>query len=218
METFQFKIDHLNSRLLCSVLVPPPTQPVLLRTKSVSSLVKPHKKRCRGVNQFLSEVTNHQATGKRACKETTVARMMVQYNHDGYEPCVDSVAGNIARWEERENVDDEPCKSLLKKNKSVIDMGKQKMDKYVERNVCTEMPTALAVQVFTAGVTLWGLGIVGAASQAADVTCVSAYTVRKCASRYYMSLVDVSPESIDHGVMEELLSSETSNLAGSLSS
>ena len=78
-----------------------------------------------GVNQFLSERTNHQPTGERECKEATVARI-VQHNHDGYEPRGDSVAGNTARWEERENVDDEPCKtlqSLLKKNKSVIDIG-----------------------------------------------------------------------------------------------
>ena len=123
---------------------------------TASSLVKLRKKRCRGVNQFLSEVTNHQPTGKRACKEATVVRM-VQHNHDGYEPRGDSVAGNTARWEECENVDDEPCKtlqSLLKKNKSVIGIGKQKIDKYVERNVCTEMHRALAIQVFTAGVTL----------------------------------------------------------------
>ena len=42
----------------------------------------------------------------------------------------------------------------------MIDIGKQKIDKYVERNVSTEMHRALAIQVFTAGVTLWGLGIV----------------------------------------------------------
>ena len=61
---------------------------------------------------------------------------MVQHNHDGYEPRGDSVAGNTARWEECENVDDEPCKtlqSLLKKNESVIDIGKQK-----NRQVCGE--------------------------------------------------------------------------------
>ena len=176
---------------------------------TASLLVKPRKKRCRGVNQFLSELTNHQPTGKRACKEATAARI-VQHNHDGYEPRGDGVAGNTARWEERENVDDEPCKTLqsLSKNKSVIDIGKQKIDKYVERNVSTEMHRALAIQVFTAGVTLWGLGIVEAASRAADVTGVSAYTVRKWTSQYYMSLVDVSPESIDHDVMEDLLSSE----------
>ena len=89
----------------------------------------------------------------------------------------------------------------------------------MERNVSTEMHRALAIQVFTAGVTLWGLGIVEAASRVADVTGVSAYTVRKWASQYYMSLVDVSPESIDHDVMEDLLSSErgrNTKLAGSL--
>lgn len=41
------------------------------------------------------------------------------------------------------------------------------------------MHRALAIQVFTAGVTLWGLGIVEAASRATDVTGASAYTVRK---------------------------------------
>ena len=89
----------------------------------------------------------------------------------------------------------------------------------MERNICTEMHRAFAIQVFTAGITLWGLGIVEAASQAADVTGVSAYTVRKWASQYYMSLIDVAPESIDHDVIVDLLSSERgrgSKLAGSL--
>ena len=81
----------------------------------------------------------------------------------------DSVAANAARWEEHEDVDDEPCKTLqnlLKKHKSVIDIGKQRIDKYVEKNVSTEMHRALAIQAYTAGVTLWGLGIVEAASRA----------------------------------------------------
>ena len=102
-----------------------------------------------------------------------------------YEVCVWAPWGqcscNVAKWEEHEDEDDEPCKTLqnlLKKKKSVIDIGKQKIDKYVERNVCTEMHRALTIQVFTAGVTLWGLGIVEAASRATDVTGAFAYTVR----------------------------------------
>ena len=203
METFQFKIDRSTEQLfamLCASATTNSTGSFENQTIA-SSLVKPRKKRCRGVNQFLSEITKHQPIGKRACKEATFARM-VQHNHDGYEPHGDSVAGNIARWEEREDEDDEPCKtlqSLLKKNKSVIDIGKQKINKYVERNVCTEMHRTLAI-FFTAGVTLWGLGILEAASQAADVTGVSAYTIRKWGSQYYTSLVDVTPESIDHDV------------------
>ena len=80
---------------------------------TTSSLVKPRKKRCRGVNQLLSEITNHQPRGKRACKEVAVARM-VQQNHDGYEPRGDSVGANVVRWEEHEDVDNdhEPCKTL----------------------------------------------------------------------------------------------------------
>ena len=44
--------------------------------------------------------------------------------------------------------DHEPCRTLqnlLKKNKLVIDIGKQKIDNYVERNVSTEMHRALAI-------------------------------------------------------------------------
>ena len=107
---------------------------------------------------------------------------MVQQNHDGYEPRGDSITANTVRWEEHEDVDNEPCETmqnLSRKNESVIDIGKQKIDKYVERNVSTEMHWALAIQVFTAGVTLWGLGIVEAASRAADVTETSAYTIWK---------------------------------------
>jgi hypothetical protein len=97
--------------------------------------VKPRRKRCRGVNQVLSEITTHQPRGKRACKEVAVARM-VQLNHDGNGPHGDNVAANTARWEEREDVDDESCKilqNLLQKHKSVIDIGKQK-----NRQVCGE--------------------------------------------------------------------------------
>ena len=89
----------------------------------------------------------------------------------------------------------------------MIDIGKQKLDNYVERNVTTEMHKAFSLQVFTAGVALLGLGIIEAASLASDVTGVSAYTIWKWASQYYMSL-DVAPESIDHDMMVNLLSSE----------
>jgi hypothetical protein len=143
METYSIQ-DRLTEQLfamLCASATADPTGSFENQT-TASSLVKPRKKRCKGVNQFLSEITNHQPRGKRACKEVTVARM-VQLNHDGNEPRGDSVAANTARWEEREDVDDdEPCKTLqnlLKKHKSVIDIGKQKMDEYVERNVSTEM-------------------------------------------------------------------------------
>ena len=111
---------------------------------------------------------------------------IVQQNCIKHEPRGDSAAGATARWKEHMNEYDEPCKTLqhlLRKKKSVIDTGKQKIDKYVERNVCTEMHRAFAIQVLTAGVTLWGLGIVEAASRAADVTGVSAYTVQKWASQ-----------------------------------
>ena len=68
-------------------------------------------------------------------------------------------------------MDDEPCKTLqsIEENKSVIHIDKRKIDKYMERNVRTEMHRAPAIQVFTAGVTLWGLGIVEAASRLAII-------------------------------------------------
>ena len=184
---------------------------------TASSLEKPPRirKRCRGVNQVLSEITN-QARGKRACQECTVAKIL---QHNFVSPRGDSVAGAKARWEGQQ--EEESCKSLqtlMKRKKSVINVGKQKLDNYVERNVTTDMNKAFSLQVFTAGITLWGLGIIEAASRASDVTGVSAYSIRKWASHYYMS-VDVAPESIDHDMMVDLLSSERgrgSKLAGSL--
>ena len=183
---------------------------------TASLLEKPRRKRCRGVNQILSEITN-QTRGKRACQECAVARIL---QHNFVDPRGNSVAGAKARWEVQQE-EEESCKSLqtlIKRKKSVINVGKEKLDNYVERNVTTDMNKAFSLQVFTAGITLWGLGIIEAASRASDVTGVSAYTIRKWASHYYMS-VDVAPESIDHDMMADLLSSERgrgSKLAGSL--
>ena len=183
---------------------------------TVSLLEKPHRKRCRGVNQILSEITN-QTRGKRACQECAVARIL---QHNFIDPRGNSVAGTKARWEGQQEEEEESCKSLqnlLKRKKSVINVGKEKLDNYVERNVTTDMNKAFSLQVFTAGITLWGLGIIEAASRASDVTGVSAYIIRKWASHYYVS-VDVAPESIDHDMMADLLSSERgrgSKLAGS---
>lgn len=46
-----------------------------------------------------------------------------------------------------------------------------------------------------------------AASRAADITGVSAYTIRKWATQYYFSMIDVTPDTIDHD-MFDLLSSD----------
>ena len=50
---------------------------------------------------------------------------MVQQTYDGHEPRGDSVAANVARWEEHED-EDEPCKNITKsvEEKEIIDIGK----------------------------------------------------------------------------------------------
>ena len=75
-----------------------------------------------------------------------------------------------------------------------FDFGK---DNYIERNITTEMQKAIAIQLFSTATKCWGKGILEAASLAADVTGVSAFTIRKWASEYYLSLVDVAPDSVD---------------------
>ena len=52
-------------------------------------------------------------------QKAAVARM-VQQTYDGYEPSGNSVAADVARWEEREYENDEPSQTLqylLKKKK-----------------------------------------------------------------------------------------------------
>ena len=84
-------------------------------------------------------------------------------------------------------------------------MGFNGMTTYVDTNVSSE---AFTLVVFITAIATWGLSISQAAQCAADDTGVSAYTVRKWASMYYLSLIGISPHNIDNTMVDGLLSSE----------
>lgn len=70
------------------------------------------------------------------------------------------------------------------------------------------MHKAFVIQLFSTAVKVWGMAILEAARHAADVTGVSAYTVRKWASDYFLSLVNTAPDDIRQNEIGDLLSSD----------
>ena len=60
-----------------------------------------------------------------------------------------------------------------------------------------QKPRAFALLVFRTAIVMWGLSILEAAQGASDVTGVSAYTVQKWASSYYLALIGTPPDDID---------------------
>lgn len=151
---------------------------------------------------LLRDATNlPTATGnKRACFDRSVAGIV--HHTVRQDPRGDCALGSKYRWnKEQENpVSDSVCNTLrqiLNKHNPAFEFGKERIDNYIERNITTEMQKAIAIQLFSTATKCWGKGILEAASLAADVTGVSAFTIRKWASEYYLSLVDVAPDSVD---------------------
>ena len=70
------------------------------------------------------------------------------------------------------------------------------------------MHKAIALQVFSTAITSWGSNLLTAAQFAADVTGVSAYTVKKWAAAFYTSVGGMSVDDIDNEMLNTLLSSE----------
>ena len=81
---------------------------------------------------------------------------------------------------------------ILKHERTTFDMGFEEISTYVDANLSLEVHKALALLVFSTAIGTWGLNIIGVAQHAADITGVSAHTVRKRASLYYLALVGTS--------------------------
>ena len=85
----------------------------------------------------------------------------------------------------------------MKKNSLCKWGGFERNSAHTWMQTWVQKPRAFALLVFRTAIVMWGLSILEAAQGASDVTGVSAYTVRKWASSYYLALIGTPPDDID---------------------
>ena len=183
------------------------------QNQTTISCATPRVRRSRAV---LLDVTNIEPTRKRTC--TQKAEEQINMLQKKKTPRGNASAGSSFRWTSREPTGEDQqldtLKQILKHERTTFDMGFNGITTYVDTNVSSETHRAFTLVVFSTAIATWGLSITQAAQCAADVTGVSAYTVRKWASLYYLSLVGTSPDDIDNTMVDDLLSSERGKHCG----
>ena len=145
------------------------------------------------MNLLLKDATNLQMnSSKRACTCKAVA-IILQHttSQKSHGP---SVSGGTNSWHRESEVLSREYANLMNMLKDVI----------------MEMQMAFAIQIFSIAVRE---GILEAASCAANVIDMSAYTVQMWASNYFLSLLDVTPDSIQLRDIEDRLLSDRGKLA-----
>ena len=175
----------------------------------------------------LLDVSNIEPIRKRAC--TVKAEKLISMQQKKQAPRGNARAGSTSRWTSSgkptgdptvkdQQLPREALQQILQCERKAFDMGHERIGTYVDANVGLETHKAFALLVFSTAITTWGLGILGAAQRVSDVTGVSAYTVRKWASLYYLALIGTPPDDIDNKMVGDLLSSEKGKHCGNAGS
>ena len=84
--------------------------------------------------------------------------------------------------------------------------GKACIDTYIERNTPFEMNKGMAINVMCTAIESWGMKM-EASQMAADVVGCSAYSARKWAAEFLLSILPLTPEDLDDEYVELLLTS-----------
>ena len=85
---------------------------------------------------------------------------------------------------------------VLLHNKEAFCKGKACTETYMERETF-EMSKGMAICVMCTAIESWGMKIMKASQMAADVVGCSAYSARKWAAAFLLSVVHLSPEDLD---------------------
>ena len=99
---------------------------------------------------------------------------------------------------------------VYRHNKPLYNIGKESMQKYIERNTEWEVQKAFAINVMCTALSVCDKGIVEAAKLAADVTGFSAQVIRRWAASYFLLLPECAANlaDIEDKDVENLLSSD----------
>lgn len=88
-------------------------------------------------------------------------------------------------------------------------LQRKSMHRYMERNTF-EMNKGMAITVMCTAIESWGMKIMEASHMAADVVGCSAYSARKWAAEFFLSILSLTPEDLDDNECVELILQGTS--------